>query len=113
MRKKTKVLIMFVLVHLIMITSIVVFLVYDAYPREEITFHNFMKTEQFSKALFHGLTMAFLISLCLYGMWIKGLSTEHISWKRMFGLVGLSIAFLLFESLLADFILNFHIYPHH
>ncbi len=82
------------------------------YPQEyqkTFLFRDFMKTEHFLKSLLFGFVLAFMISLCLYGMWRKRLvSGGSISLQ-----VCLSIVFVLFELFLATAILGAHVYPHH
>jgi hypothetical protein len=83
------------------------------YPRKYQThfpFREFMKTKHFKLSLLYGFLLASGISLCLYGIWKKRLSSRPISLSST---IVVSVLFLLFELFLAELILGAHIYPHH
>ena len=87
--------------------------VYPQKYQEPLLFRDFMKMEEFSTFLLYGFLMASGISLCLYGIWRKSLSSGR-SWLPL--AICCSIVFLLFELFFAQVILLFHIptlYPHH
>lgn len=86
---------------------------YPKNPQELSPFPDFVNSKYFPMALFQGLIVSSLISLCLYRMWIKGLPAEHVSWLRIIFLVGTSIVFLAFEAFLSEIVLFMHIFPTH
>jgi hypothetical protein len=82
--------------------------VYPMKYQPRYRFRDFVKTKQFYLSLLFGFLLGLGVSVCLYAMW-----KDRLTAGRIVGAIFGSIVFILFELLIAYFILGAHVYPHH